>query len=119
MVQIREPEAIGYLIDLMPRTQGLVQYDIIQYLTKTTKQKFRDNDRDWTGWWKENQAKFQFLPRPSRRRKTLARPDAVDDKQPTYYWAFQSVPKRVLFVSGHIGQYARHSQWNGRERTHS
>ena len=91
--KLREPDAIGYLIDMIPRTQGLVQYDIIQYLTKTTKQKFRDNDRDWGLWWKENQAKFQF-PAAGAAADVV---DLGDDKNPTYY-GIPICAKRIVFV---------------------
>jgi von Willebrand factor type A domain len=92
MSRIREPEAITFLIEMLPTSQGLIQYDIVQYLTRTTKQKFRDNDRDWTNWWKENQKTFKFPPVAAG---VVA--DQVDDKQANYY-GIPICAKRVVFV---------------------
>lgn len=91
MSRIREPAAIGFLIDMLPETQGLIQADIVQHLTKTTKQKFKDNDRDWTQWWKDNQAAFQVPP--------LGGPgeEPVDLNQTTYY-GIPICAKRIVFV---------------------
>ncbi len=91
MSRIREPAAIGFLIDMLPETHGLIQADIVQHLTKTTKQKFKDNDRDWTQWWKDNQAAFQVPP--------LGGPgeEPVDLNQTTYY-GIPICAKRIVFV---------------------
>jgi hypothetical protein len=92
MSQIRQPEAIEFLIDLLPKTQGLIQYDVIQYLTRLTAQKFRDNERDWTNWWIENKAIFKFLPAGK------ALPDAPLDLQKSSYYGIPICAKRVVFV---------------------
>jgi hypothetical protein len=89
MSQIHEPAAIGFLIEMLPGSKGLVQAEIIQYLTKTTKQKFKDNDRDWTIWWKENQKTFQF---------PQAAAEEVDDQVLTTYYGIPLCAKRVVFV---------------------
>lgn len=90
MVQIHNSASLGFLVDMLPGTQGLIQADIIQYLTRTTKQKFKDNDRDWTMWWKENQATFKLPP-------AGAVDDAVDLNQTTYY-GIPICAKRIVFV---------------------
>lgn len=91
MSRIREPTAIGFLIEMLPETQGLIQADIIQHLTRTTKQKFKDNDRDWTQWWKDNQAAFQVPP------IAAAGEEQVDINQTTYY-GIPICAKRIVFV---------------------
>ena len=90
--QIREPEAIGFLIDLLPKTQGLIQHDVITYLTRATSQKFRDNDRNWSNWWRENQKDFKFPPAG-----TPLSDASLDDQQPTYY-GIPICAKRIVFV---------------------
>ena len=92
MSQIREPEAIGFLIDLLPKTQGLIQHDIVTYLTRATSQKFRDNDRNWANWWRENQKDFKFPPAG-----TPLSEASLDDQQPTYY-GIPICAKRIVFV---------------------
>jgi hypothetical protein len=91
MSKIREPDAIGFLVEKLPGSQGLVQAEIIEHLTKATGQKFKDNDREWTLWWKENRANFKV---PSERQ--MARIE-VDERQPTYY-GMPICAKRVVFV---------------------
>ena len=90
--QIREPEAIGFLIDLLPKTQGLIQHDVITHLTRATSQKFRDNDRNWANWWRENQKDFKFPPAV-----TPLSDVSLDDQQPTYY-GIPICAKRIVFV---------------------
>lgn len=91
MCQIRETAAIGFLIEMLPDTKGLIQADIIQHLTKTTGQNFKDNDRDWMTWWKENQTAFK-LPRQG-----AAYEQQVDLNQSTYY-GIPICAKRIVFV---------------------
>ena len=92
MSQIRQPEAVGFLIGLLPKAQGLIQHDAIEYLTRLTQQKFRDNDRDWSKWWKDNQNDFKFpaagVPLPEV---------TIDDQQQTYY-GIPICAKRIVFV---------------------
>ena len=58
--------------------------------TPFTKQKHKDNDREWTKWWAENKATFTF---PER----VAAEEPVDPKQSTYY-GIPICAKRIVFV---------------------
>ena len=60
LTRIRRPEAIDVLIQLIGKTDGLVQYDAIQYLAKLTKQQHRDDHQSWAVWWTENREKFNI-----------------------------------------------------------
>lgn len=93
MTHIREHEAVTWLIMLMPKTQGLIQHDIVQYLTKLTSQKFGDNDRNWFKWWKENQDSVEF-PKGGVPAEDV---DIGDDKKLRYY-GIPVCAKRVVFV---------------------
>ncbi|MBS0205715.1 MAG: VWA domain-containing protein [Planctomycetes bacterium] len=90
MVQIHQTASLNFLIEMLPGTQGLIQADIVQYLTRTTKQKFKDNDRDWSLWWKENQATFKLPP-------AGAVDEAIDLNESTYY-GIPICAKRIVFV---------------------
>lgn len=92
MTHIRDPEAVTFLILLLPQTQGLIQYDIVQYLTKLTSQKFGDNDREWYKWWRDNKAAVEF-PKGG----VPAADVSLDDGKPTYY-GLPICAKRVVFV---------------------
>jgi hypothetical protein len=103
MSQMKQKDAVKFLINTMPNAQGLIHHDIILYLTKLTKQKFRDDHQDWFDWWKEAAEKFEFpekLP--------IVTDEPLDDKLPTYY-GMPICAKRVVFVldtSGSMRGYA-------------
>ena len=90
--QIREPEAVDFLIDLLPKTEGLIQHDVIQYLTRLTSQKFRDNDREWKIWWTENRSKFDFPPLGD------VLPEVIQGEQVRTYYGIPICAKRIVFV---------------------
>lgn len=100
LIRIRCREAVDFIIDLLPSIDGLIQYEAIHYLTNLTKQPFRDDDRAWSNWWKENRTDFEF-PDPN-----VALPEVpINEKAPTYY----GVPicaKRVVFVLDTSGSMA-------------
>ncbi len=91
MTKSREPSAIGFLVQILPTTTGLVQADIIDHLTRVTKQKFKDNDRDWTNWWIENQATFKFP-------KVVDDGEVSADLHQTTYYGIPICAKRIVFV---------------------
>src|SRR5712691_1055703 len=93
MVRIREPAALDFLIDLLPHLDGLIEHDVVQYLTRLTKQKFRDNDKDWLNWWKFNRATFQF---PAAKDPSPAA-GPLENQQLVYY-GIPICAKRVVFV---------------------
>ena len=90
MTRIQDPAAVGFLVEMLPGAYGLVQAEIIEHLTRVTKQKHKDNDREWTKWWTENKATFTF---PER----VAAEEPVDPKQSTYY-GIPICAKRIVFV---------------------
>lgn len=92
LTHIQNPDAVMTLITLIPQSNGLVQHDIIQYLTKLTSQKFKDNDREWMVWWKEHQAQFEF---PKGGVPAADVPLGTD--QQTYY-GIPVCAKRIVFV---------------------
>ena len=90
MTKIHDPAAIGFLIEMLSGSQGLVQAEIITHLTRTTQQKFKDNDRDWTLWWSDNKAKFQF--------PAAIAADELNDLRQTTYYGIPICAKRIVFV---------------------
>ncbi len=92
MCRIREPEAVTFLVELTPKVEGLIQHDVVDYLTRLTKKKFRDNSREWNLWWKENKAAFTF-PAPA----AIAAAEPLDTNLPAYY-GLPICAKRVVFV---------------------
>jgi hypothetical protein len=60
MSKLKHKDAITFLIKMIPRSEGLIQYDIIYYLTKLTNQKFREDETRWTRWWTKASTSFKF-----------------------------------------------------------
>src|SRR5262245_34061249 len=54
LVQVRDQEALSYLIDLLPRFKGLVQFDVVSHLIAATGQNFADDAAKWKEWWAAN-----------------------------------------------------------------
>ena len=92
MTQIRLPEAVDFLIELLPKTEGLIQYDVVHYLQRLTKQKFRSDDQQWGEWWKENRRTFQF---PAAGEPL---PEVEDDENQLTYYRIPICAKRIVFV---------------------
>lgn len=92
MCNIREPDAVGFLINLLPQTQGLIQHDVIQHLSRHTQQTFRHDHREWSDWWQANRAEFSF---PAA--DTVLAEVPIDNQQPMYY-RIPICAKRVVFV---------------------
>lgn len=57
IMQVKDQEALTHLIDLLPRFQGLVQFDVVSHLIAATGQNFGDDAAKWKAWWAENRGK--------------------------------------------------------------
>lgn len=90
MTRIHDPTAIGFLVEMLPGSRGLVQAEIIEHLTRVTRLKYKDNDRDWTLWWMENKATFKF--------PAVITADDVNDSKQTTYYGIPICAKRIVFV---------------------
>lgn len=100
MSAIKKREAIDFLIQFLPSTDGLVQHDIVRYLTMVTNQNFRDDAEGWSEWWHENRRKFEF-PEKVDEDFELPLTNAVRS-----YYGIPICAKRVVFVldtSGSMG----------------
>lgn len=60
VVKIPGEDTITFLIDLLPKLRGLVQYDVTVHLIRVTGQNFRDDAASWKAWWV---AQKQTLPK--------------------------------------------------------
>ncbi|MDB5385682.1 MAG: hypothetical protein JWM11_1328, partial [Planctomycetaceae bacterium] len=60
MSKLKQKDAVKFLIDMIPKAEGLIQYDVVFYLSKLTNQDFREDHRQWVEWWAENKDEFEF-----------------------------------------------------------
>ena len=92
MINIRQPEAIDFLIEFLPNAEGIIQYDVITYLTRLTKQSFRTDVNGWRDWWEKNRDEFEF-PKPGKDLEEIE-----DDYEGLSYYRIPVCAKRVVFV---------------------
>ena len=92
MTRIRDPLAIDFLIERLPKFEGLIEHDAITYLQQVTKLKYRNDNRDWQNWWMLNREKFEFP-----KAKELAQVKPIDNQQLLFY-GIPICAKRVVFV---------------------
>ena len=94
LTRIHDPLAMDFLIERLPKFDGLIEHDVITYLQQITKLRFRnDNDgKDWKEWWALNRPTFKF---PKAKELALVKP--IDNQQLLFY-GIPICAKRVLFV---------------------
>ncbi len=94
MTHIRDPLAMDFLIEHLPKLEGLVEHDAITYLQQVSKLRFRNdnNASDWKSWWRLARPTFVF---PNA--KDLAQVKPIDNQQLLFY-GIPICAKRVLFV---------------------
>lgn len=73
MTRIRDPLAMDFLIEHLPKLKGLAEHDAITYLQQVNKQRFRNdnNGADWKSWWTLNRPTFEF---PKAKEFALVKP---------------------------------------------
>jgi len=91
LMQVKDKEALTYLIDLLPRFKGLVQFDVVSHLIAATGQNFGDDAAKWKAWWAENQNRKEPLEKP----KTPPVGNYGDFGE---YYGIPICAKRVVFV---------------------
>ena len=60
MIQIRLPQAIDALTDLLPGVDGEVRGDVVRRLAAVSGQQYGNQSDAWQKWWKEHKDGFQF-----------------------------------------------------------
>src|SRR5262245_37823850 len=91
LMQVKDQEALGNLINLLPLLKGLVQFDVVSHLISATGQNFGADADKWKEWWTKN-------------RGALKAPDKLPPGLPTNYGNFgeyYGIPicaKRIVFV---------------------
>ena len=64
MIQIRLPQAIGVLTELLPGVDGEVRGDVVRHLAAVSGRQYGNQSEAWQRWWKEHKDGFQF-PSPT------------------------------------------------------
>lgn len=91
LAKIKEREAIPLLISLIPTSKGLIQHDVVLYLTSVTKQPFRNDTQRWEAWWEQNKDTFTFgTPDPLTE-------IPIEEGAPTYY-RIPITARKIVFV---------------------
>lgn len=95
----RSHEALAALIELLPRLEGEVRGETLEYLARVTGQPAAISDAEWQAWWQANQSQFTFpaelltaeRPAPAA---LAPGPRAVR----SYYYNLPIYARRVVFI---------------------
>ncbi len=93
LTRIRTKEAIGALIELMPKVGGEAQADAVEYLSQLTGQVFGMEAPAWKRWWGDVEATFTYptriAPAPYR---------SVANNTAGSYYGMPLFAERLVFV---------------------
>ena len=91
LMEVKDLEALTKLIDLLPKFQGLVQFDVVSHLTATTGQNYGDDAAKWSSWWSQNKGKLKSVDKPKN-------PPIGNVGNFGEYYGIPICAKRVVFV---------------------
>jgi hypothetical protein len=100
MIQIRLPQAIGVLTELLPGVDGEVRGDVVRHLAAVSGQQFGNQSEAWQKWWKEHKDGFQFPPPNAATAAPAAPPKAAS------YYGLAIEARRMVFVVDISGSMA-------------
>ncbi len=92
LIRIHEPKAVEALIELLPKTDGLVRGDILRQLVAVAGQVPGADDKSWAAWWKKHKDDVHIPPGD-------AKPEGAEatDATPSYY-GLSIEARRIVFV---------------------
>lgn len=91
---IRQKEALDALLELLPRLQGEVRGEAIEYLAEVTGQPVTNSEAEWRTWWQTHREQFVFPRVGGAAAALVAGPRAAD----SYYYNLPIYARRVVFV---------------------
>jgi hypothetical protein len=93
LAEVKDPDAMTRLINLLPRLNGQVQFDVVSHLMHATGQNFGADAGQWLKWWIENKGK------PIVSENTKSKVPAISNYGK--FGEYHGIPicaKRVVFV---------------------
>ncbi len=60
MIRLRQPQAVGALISLLPKIDGEIRGDIIRYLAAATGQSLGPATEPWQAWWTQHKGDIEL-----------------------------------------------------------
>ena len=91
IMEVKDPDGLTQLIQLLPDLKGLVQFDAVTHLIAATGQNFGDNAAKWKAWWVENRGKNRTVDRSRP-------PPPSNYGNFGQYYGIPICAKRVVFV---------------------
>lgn len=95
LLRVRLAEALTILIGLLPRLDGEVRAEAVEYLARVTGEPASRTDAEWQAWWQANQSQFAFPTSEvlSTEPVAIGRRAAI-----SYYYNLPIYARRVVFV---------------------
>lgn len=91
IMQVKSRNAITHLINLLPKFEGLIQYDVVSHLVSSTGENFGADAVKWKAWWAQNQGITKIAD------KSKIPPMETYGKFGEYY-GIPICAKRIVFV---------------------
>lgn len=94
LTQIREPEVVDALIDILGEAKGEIRADISRYLTEISGEQHEIDAKAWREWWEGAKEDFDFPPKGAK--AVPAR--MMAGKTTSAYYGMPIYGQRVVFV---------------------
>lgn len=102
--QLDAAAGLGLLVECLPKIDGELRGDVVEYLSRATKQKWGDDPAAWQRWWSQEQARQTAAGRATEEagaappRLTAGAPRVANSGAPLYYYDLPVRADRVVFV---------------------
>jgi hypothetical protein len=93
LVAIRQPEAVTALVACLPKLDGEVRGDVVEFLEEISGRQYGLDAPAWQAWWTKHADGFEFPHKP------VDRPDVdVVPRGVSSYYGFPLYARRIVFV---------------------
>ena len=102
--QLDASAGLGLLIECLPKIDGELRGDVVEYLSRATGQKWADDSAAWQRWLRQEQARLVEAGRTNPDaeetppRLTAGAPRVANPGAPLYYYDLPVRANRVVFV---------------------
>jgi hypothetical protein len=101
LIAVRRPEAVAALVACLPKLDGEVRGDVVQFLEEISGQRSGLDAQAWQAWWKTHAEGFEFPDKPADRPGIGAVPKGVGS-----YYGLALYARRIVFVIDISGSMA-------------
>jgi hypothetical protein len=99
LMNIKDPRAMRILVEQVPKLDGQLQFDVVQYLSHVSRQRFATKGDLWATWWADNAGDFHYneTDKPFAPQAGVP-PDFAWDRPVADFFGMYIYAKRLVFV---------------------